>query len=152
MESVALGTINETTTTSDAGNEITSFSRDDYTCCVPLCYNNSKRNRELHFYVIPKNRALRKVWLNKISRKNFKPGKGHRVCSAHFEGGQKKTYDNNIPTIVPKTNIQSRGKERTSRNSFSLKSTNEPFGPNEDNDSNTGSNTGHYAGWYVVIT
>ena len=45
MESVALGTINETTTTSDAGNEITSSFRGGYTCCVPLCYNNSKRNR-----------------------------------------------------------------------------------------------------------
>ena len=115
------------------------------------CVITIRKETELHFYVIPKNRALRKVWLNKISLKNFKPGKGHRVCSAHFEGGRKK-YDNNIPTIVPKPNIQSRGKERTSRNSFSLKSTNEPFGPNEDNDSNTGSNTGHYAGWYVVIT
>ena len=24
------------------------------TCCVPLCYNNSKRNPDLSFYVIPK--------------------------------------------------------------------------------------------------
>ena len=28
--------------------------------CVPNCYNNSKRNKELSFYVIPKDHDLRK--------------------------------------------------------------------------------------------
>ena len=50
---------------------------------------------------IPSDKKLRKQWIAKISRKDFKPN-SHRVCSAHFVGG-KKTYDNNIPTIVPKT-------------------------------------------------
>lgn len=36
-----------------------------------------------------------------VSRKNFKPGPHRRVCSAHFPGGAK-TYNYNIPTIVPK--------------------------------------------------
>ena len=37
-----------------------------------------------------------------ISRQNFdNPGQGHRVCSKHFISGRK-TYMNNIPTIVPK--------------------------------------------------
>ena len=37
-----------------------------------------------------------------ISHENFdNPGIGHRVCSKHFVGGRK-TYMNNIPTIVPK--------------------------------------------------
>ena len=65
------------------------------TCCVPHCFNNSKRNKELSFYVIPKDKTLRKVWLSKISRKDFIPTKSHRVCSSHFEGG-KKTYTNNV--------------------------------------------------------
>ena len=56
------------------------------TCFVPMCYNNSKRNPSLSFYVIPKDQALRKKWLHMISR-NF-----HRVCPAHFTGGRK-TYE-----------------------------------------------------------
>ncbi len=39
---------------------------------------------------------------NFISRKDFKPTIGHRVCSEHFPGG-KKTYMNNVPTVTPKT-------------------------------------------------
>ena len=29
------------------------------TCCVPNCFNNSKRNKNLSFYVIPKEKVLR---------------------------------------------------------------------------------------------
>ena len=86
------------------------------TCCVPLCYNDSKRNKTLKFYVIPKDPALRKKWLAMISRKNFLPSASHRVCSAHFEGG-KKTYLNNVPTIVPKTVKPTINKPRSTRNS-----------------------------------
>ena len=78
------------------------------------------RNKQLSFYVIPKNPALRKIWLSKIILKNFKPTTAHSVCSAHFEGG-KKTYDNNIPTIVPTTVKPSSFPTRTSRNSVGLK-------------------------------
>lgn len=39
-------------------------------CYVPGCYNSSTKDKSrLSFYVIPK---LRKLWLNKISRKGFK--------------------------------------------------------------------------------
>lgn len=77
-----------------------------YTCCVPGCYNNNKKNKDLHFYRFPQGKSqekqqLRKKWIHLISRKYFTPGPHHRVCSAHFPGGLK-TYDNNIPTIVPK--------------------------------------------------
>ena len=102
-----------------------------------LCATTTrKKNKDLHFYVIPKDRALRKECIRQISRKDFTPGKEHRVCSAHFEGG-KKTYDNNIPTIVPKTIKPSKGKERTSRNSLGLITTNETFGNSGDSDSDT---------------
>ena len=77
-------------------------TRGGFTCCVPHCFNNSKEDKMLSFYRIPKDKTLRKFWLHKISRKDFEPTDGHRVCSAHFMGG-KKTYMNNIPLIVPKT-------------------------------------------------
>ena len=94
------------------------------TCCVPLCYNNNLRNRDLSFYCIPsqaKYPDLRKKWLSAISRKdekgkNFVPSRYHRVCSAHFAGG-KKTYMNNVPTIVPKTLRPSEKRKRLTANS-----------------------------------
>ena len=87
-----------------------------FTCCVPLCYSNSKKHKHLKFYVIPKDKTLRDIWLSKISRKDFNPSSGHRVCSAHFKDGQN-TYDNNIPTFVPKTITCTQPKERITKNS-----------------------------------
>ncbi|XP_028418362.1 uncharacterized protein LOC114543675 [Dendronephthya gigantea] len=46
-------------------------------------------------------KELRKKWINLISRRDFSPTIGHRICSLHFPGGRK-TYLNNLPTIVPK--------------------------------------------------
>ena len=89
------------------------------TCCVPHCFNNSKTNKELSFYVIPKEKNVRKLWLSKISRKNFTPSTSHRVCSEHFVGG-KKTYMNNVPTVVPKTIKITERKARETRNSLGL--------------------------------
>ena len=88
------------------------------TCSVPECYNNSKRDKTLSWYKLPSDKNLRKQWLAKISRKDFKPN-SHRICSAHFVGG-KKTYDNNIPTIVPKTIKPTVTLQRTTRNSIDL--------------------------------
>ncbi len=52
-----------------------------------------------------------------ISRKDFKDaGLGHRVCLKHFVGGRK-TYMNNIPTIVPKTEKKKELKERVTSKS-----------------------------------
>ena len=71
------------------------------TCCVPSCYNNSIKNDNLSFYVIPKQSNFRKRWLSLISRKNFAPSISHRDCSAHFTGG-KKIYMNNCQSLLPK--------------------------------------------------
>ncbi|XP_037560410.2 uncharacterized protein LOC119458352 [Dermacentor silvarum] len=78
-----------------------------FTCCVPGCYNNSTRDKGFGFYVFPKERKLRETWIQRINRagrngrfSKFTPTTGHRVCSAHFEGG-KKTYMNRVPTIFP---------------------------------------------------
>ena len=77
-------------------------SRGGFTFCVPGCFKYSKKDQTLSFYRIPKDKTLRKAWLHKISRKDFRPTDGHRVYTDHFVGG-KKTYMNNIPLIVPKT-------------------------------------------------
>uniref|UniRef100_A0A8C4AAR7 THAP domain-containing protein 11 n=1 Tax=Denticeps clupeoides TaxID=299321 RepID=A0A8C4AAR7_9TELE len=70
-----------------------------FTCCVPGCYSNSHRDRELRFYTFPKDPAQRDLWLRNVSRAGvsgcfsaFQPTTGHRVCSAHFSGGRK-TYN-----------------------------------------------------------
>lgn len=74
-------------------------------CYVPGCYNSSTKDKSrLSFYVIPKGGKLRKLWLNKISRKGFNPKtsqlSSYRFCSEHFEGGCK-TCRINVPTIFP---------------------------------------------------
>ncbi|XP_019390953.1 PREDICTED: THAP domain-containing protein 11 [Crocodylus porosus] len=67
-----------------------------FTCCVPGCYNNSHRDKALHFYTFPKDEELRRLWLKNVSRagvsgcfSTFQPTTGHRVCSEHFQGGRK---------------------------------------------------------------
>ncbi|XP_029112987.1 THAP domain-containing protein 11 [Scleropages formosus] len=78
-----------------------------FTCCVPGCYNNSHRDRDLRFYTFPKDTAQREIWLKNISRagvsgcfSTFQPTTGHRVCSSHFPGGRK-TYSIRVPTLFP---------------------------------------------------
>ena len=69
-----------------------------FTCCVPGCASNNKRNPELSFYNFPNGKSqesknLRKAWLHLVSRKNFSPTSGHRVCSKHFPGGKKTLHE-----------------------------------------------------------
>ncbi|MGH0132404.1 UNVERIFIED_CONTAM: hypothetical protein FKN15_049230 [Acipenser sinensis] len=78
-----------------------------FTCCVPGCYSNSHRDRELRFYTFPKDPVQRDIWLKNISRtgvsgcfSTFQPTTGHRVCSIHFPGGRK-TYSIRVPTLFP---------------------------------------------------
>ena len=66
-------------------NKMTSHSGGGFTCCVPGCFSNSKRDVNLSFYGFPKEKNLRKRWLHKIS------STGHRVCS----------LPNNVPVIFP---------------------------------------------------
>ena len=77
----------------------------EFYCYVPGCYNSSTKDKSrLSFYVIPEGGKLRKLWLNKISRKGFNPKtyqlSGYRVCSEQFEGGRK-ICRINVPTIFP---------------------------------------------------
>ena len=77
---------------SQENNKMVAYSGGGFTCCVPGCFTNSKRDTHLSFYVFPKEKNLRRRWLHSISRKNFKPTTGHRVCSLHFKGGKKPTW------------------------------------------------------------
>lgn len=89
-----------------------------FTCCVPGCYNNSHRDRELRFYTFPKDTTLRELWLRNISRagvsgcfSTFQPTTGHRVCSVHFTGGRK-TYTIRVPSLFPLRGINERRSRR----------------------------------------
>ncbi|KAF7650300.1 hypothetical protein LDENG_00127990 [Lucifuga dentata] len=89
-----------------------------FTCCVPGCYNNSHRDRELRFYTFPKDTTLRELWLRNISRagvsgcfSTFQPTTGHRVCSVHFTGGRK-TYTIRVPSLFPLRGVNERRSRR----------------------------------------
>lgn len=89
-----------------------------FTCCVPGCYNNSHRDRELRFYTFPKDPTQREIWLKNISRagvsgcfSTFEPTTGHRVCSVHFPGGRK-TYTIRVPTLFPLRGVNERRSRR----------------------------------------
>ena len=59
-----------------------------FTCSVSDCLNNDKRRQGGSF---PKDKKLKDIWLQEISRIDLKPTNGHRVCGQDFEG-VKKTY------------------------------------------------------------
>lgn len=89
-----------------------------FTCCVPGCYNNSHRDRDLRFYTFPKDTTLREQWLRNISRagvsgcfSTFQPTTGHRVCSVHFAGGRK-TYSIRVPSLFPLRGVNERRSRR----------------------------------------
>ena len=70
-------------------------------CCVPLCTNNFRNSPNLSFYRIPKDSKLQKKYVVLIRNKNLKLKSGNtRICSAHFEGGEKLSR-NHLPSIFP---------------------------------------------------
>ncbi len=50
---------------------LTKGLRGGYTCSVPGCYKNTKKNKEVSFHRFPKNKQLRDKWINVIKRKKF---------------------------------------------------------------------------------
>ena len=83
-------------------------------CSSLLQQFKEKQNAEVLCH--SKRHSTEEKWLAMISRKNFVPSASQRVCSAHFEGGEK-TYLNNVPTIMPKTVRMTINKPRSTRNS-----------------------------------
>ena len=73
---------------------------------------------DLSFYKIPVEPTLRKKWLKLLKIKGFyNPGPNHQVCSAHFTGG-KKTYENNIPTVMMPETSQTVKREKVFERNF----------------------------------
>ena len=62
--------------------------REGYICCVPGCYSNTKRDKELLLQKFPGDESLREKWVNSIKRKYFIPGEQYCVCSEHFHGAK----------------------------------------------------------------
>ena len=85
---------------SASGDEVKRALRGGYTCCVPGCYTNTKKNRELSFHKFPMEKSIREKWVNAIKRKNFYPSEHHHVYSQHFHGG-KKQGSTDVPAIFP---------------------------------------------------
>ena len=55
---------------------------------------------------LPKDTTLKKQWVKLLKTRGLcNPGSNHKVCSAHFQG-RKKTYKNNIPTILAASTYQ----------------------------------------------
>ena len=82
-----------------------------HTCCVVSCSNRQGRDKGRSFYRIIDGQGFqtkelsakrRSAWLSSINRKNWTPGDGARVCSAHFICGKPAPlYDQANPDWVP---------------------------------------------------
>lgn len=80
-----------------------------FNCCVPQCTNNFRNKPNLEYYRIPKCEKARKYYKVSLRNESLKLDSSQtRICSEHFEGGQKLSR-NHLPTIFPWT------KERKSR-------------------------------------
>ncbi|XP_070544930.1 uncharacterized protein [Ptychodera flava] len=76
-----------------------------YNCCVPKCYNNSSKNKGLHFYRLPKQKKLLRLFKARVRNNTLKvESQNTRICSVHFQGGRK--YDDELPSIFPWTKIE----------------------------------------------
>ena len=77
-----------------------SHSGGGFTCCVPGCFSNSKRDINLSFYGFPKEKSYGVVgyttYPGKISPRALDTG--YVAC---ISKGGKKTYMNNVPVIFP---------------------------------------------------
>ena len=72
-----------------------------YNCCIPDCKNNFRSAPTLHYYRIPKDPAIRKTYSDLLRNKTLKlDSESTRVCSVHFEGGEKLSRTH-LPTIFP---------------------------------------------------
>lgn len=89
-------------------------------CCAPGCYNRRKTRGDLQFYRIPKDINRRRIWLERIRRKNFSPTENTRLCSVHFLGGQKSDVKDSVsynPSIFKHSHAKPKLK-RSTRNSL----------------------------------
>ncbi|GFS15487.1 THAP domain-containing protein 11 [Elysia marginata] len=72
-------------------------------CCVTGCHHKSGDD-EIRLARIPKNKKIRKIWLDRIGRRNFVPNEQTKLCSAHFVGGYLSQDD--LPSKFPHKTYQ----------------------------------------------
>ena len=72
--------------------------RRGYTCCVPGCYSNSKQEKHLSFYMIPKDKILQTKWLNAIKKKTLHLV--NTIACAHCISGWRENGNNWCPQAV----------------------------------------------------
>ena len=108
-------------------------------CVAYNCKNGSFKNQpngeRVAFFAFPEKNALRKIWIGKIKRKNWKPSKGSKLCSKHFEdkcfeqnmavfrslgwtAGRLTLKKDAIPTIFNFSNSSTETRERQTRPAF----------------------------------
>ena len=72
-------------------------------CVAVGCTNNSKKNPELSFHQIPKDKDISDAWKAKIKRENLP--KIIRICDNHFE---EECFDSHVDLrnrLLPATGI-----------------------------------------------
>ena len=94
---------------SQEGRGVTKGLRGGYSCCVPGCYSNTKKNKELSFHKFPKEQLAREKWINAIKRRILFP----LITTVHVQtilmGGKCGLLD--IPTVFPLLRQPKAGKE-----------------------------------------
>ena len=74
-----------------------------YNCCVPHCTNSFRNAPYMHYYRISKDPDVRKKYLVLIRNEKLKVNsESTRICSAHFDGGEKLSRTH-LPSIFPWT-------------------------------------------------
>lgn len=82
-----------------------------YNCCVPGCTNSFRNAVHLHYYRIPKDEAVRKIYKVILKNESLKlDSTSTRICSAHFEGGEKLSRTH-LPSIFPWTRLDNKRRE-----------------------------------------
>ena len=93
-----------------------TMGKNDF-CCAPNCSNRRNRKENIQFYRIPKEKELRKIWLFRIRRKQFKPTANTRLCSEHFVGGRR-SMDPSSASYFPSVFFHSHNKSNGGRNTL----------------------------------
>ena len=74
-----------------------------FNCCVPVCTNSFRSKPHLQYYRIPRTEKLRKTFQVLLRNETSKLHSNQtRVCSEHFEGGQKLSRQH-LPSLFPWT-------------------------------------------------
>ena len=98
-----------------------TMGKNDF-CCAPNCSNRRNRKENIQLYRIPKDKELRKIWLLRIRRKQFKPTANTRLCSEHFVGGRR-SMDPSSASYFPSVIFHSHNKSNGGRNTLRSRST-----------------------------